>query len=38
MRTMCDYYLLETDTPFPKDMKRMVLTNLKDCKNNRGVG
>ena len=33
MRTMCDFYLTETEKPFPDIMKRMVLGNLKDCKN-----
>ena len=33
MRTMCDFYLTETENPFPEEMKKLVLSQLKACKN-----
>jgi len=33
MRVLCDFIIKETEEIFDNEMKNMVLSNLKDCKN-----
>ena len=33
MRVLCDFVIKETEEIFDSEMKTMVLSNFKDCKN-----